>query len=399
MNTLVSLFFTCLVVPTLGFFDIKSLFEKYKYYDENSQFMTKSYVWLQPVARLVAVATEEIKKGDLVLNVPADKVMTTFDEFEWSKHFENQSPEFIGSGILVHFKTSLDPTDRKDFINQFNSDIDAPGTWYDTEAKEWLQKYSEYPHRLSINYTGYDEFSNLIVSIPGVRELAWEERSYTWARTALTTYGIPITKKDWKTMKGLTPVSGDEKIQGIALIPYLDLYNNYVKPDKFHLNQYPIEFAQGSVKLHAQRDYKSGQEVYIPYGKLGNHELLNQRGITIENNSHDFLEVKERPSSLCEMTERGCIFYLSTTEINKNYLAFHKDKVNPELAYRQGVKKEIKKLKHSLRSQRRRLSILEDRFLKLTFQLGITEKLAAYKALALADRQILSKELKFLNLI
>jgi len=347
----------------------------------------------------VAVATEEIKKGDIVLSVPASKVVTTFDDFEWSEHFKNKSPEFIGCAILIHYKTSLIASEPKDYINQFPSDIDAPGTWYDTEGKEWLMKYSEYPHKLRTNYTGFDEFSNIVVAIPGVRELAWEERSYNWALTVLSSYGLPITKKEWKILKGLTPSDGDEKIKGIALIPFLEIYNNYVKPDSFHPEKYPLEFTNGAVKLYSQRDYKTGEEVYIPYDKKGSHDLLCDRGFTIEMNSHDLFEVKERPSSLCTMTERGCIFYLPTTEVNQKYLEFNKDKANPELAYRQGIKREIKNLKHSIRSQRRRLRILEDRFLKLTFQLGITEKWAAYKALALADRQLLMKELKSLTLI
>ena len=73
--------FLFLVFGVLGFFDIKSLYEKYEFYYNHSQYLQNTIIGLKPIARLTVAATSFISKGEPILKVPANKIITTFDTF------------------------------------------------------------------------------------------------------------------------------------------------------------------------------------------------------------------------------------------------------------------------------------------------------------------------------
>ena len=392
-----------LAAIVFGFFDVKSLYEKYEYYYLHNSYMQNGIVGLKPIARLTPAATSAISKGQALLKVPASEIMTTFDDYPWAKYFSDQTPEMIASAMLISYKldnsTSLS---RSLYIHQFSADIEPPGHWLEEDLKKWFEKYTEYSHLVRDKFPLYDKFKDIAMTIEDNKSLAYEVRTYAWAQAVTRTFGIDISKKDWKIMRGL-PVDEDldSLVIGYAFVPLFELFNQYLVPDRFHpQGKYPVEFGSDGFVLYAQRDFSTGDEIYVPYRSKSNHQLFEDYGTSIPFNRHSFMEITVPIySDLCKNTDNGCTFRLYPVEVDKNYLEYFKKEKDPLRKYRQGVKDAIGKFKFALRHQRRRVKILEDRNLKQVFHLSISEKWTAYKVLALVDRAILKFQLASLKLV
>lgn len=385
----------------LGFFDIKSLYDKYEYYYNHSSTTPNTIVGLKPIARLTVAASRDISKGEPLLQVPDSQIFTTFDNFIWSNKFQNESADLIAAAMLVSYK--MDNSSNLDlslFVHQFNSDIEPPGYWLEDELKVWMRKFVEYPHRVRESFLGFDRFKDITSSIEGLRSLAYEVKTYAWAQAITKQHGIRISKKDWKVLRGLQVNEEDERIRGYAFVPLFELFNQYLVPDRFHPEgAYPVSFEKGWFTLRAHRDFKKAEETYVPYMRKDNHQLFEDYGTSIPFNRHETFEVTVNTvSPLCKNSDNGCKFSLSPLALNENYLKFWADQSNPLLSYRNGVVKAIENFKFSLRHMRRRVKILEDRNLKQIFHLSISEKWTAYKSLALVERELLKKYLSSLKL-
>lgn len=391
--------FLCVVSVVLAFFDVKSLYDKYEYYQAHSSYLQHTMVGLKPIARLTPVATSSIGKGETLLAVPPSEIITTFDSYPWLQYYSDQSPEMIASAILISYKLDNSSSiSRSTYIHQFPSDIEPPGHWLEDDLKVWLGKFIEYPHLVRTKFPFYDKFKDIAMSITDNKSLGYEIRTYAWAQAVLRTHGLDITKKDWKVLRGQKVEPNDEKVKGYAFVPLFELFNQYLVPDRFHpQGEYPISFSENGFSLYAQREFSLGEETYVPYRGKNNHELFEDYGITVPFNRHSFMEITIPVySDLCKNTDNGCVFRLGSLELCQNYLKYHKNDLEK---YRRGVKSAIGKFKFALRHQRRRVKILEDRNLKQTFHLSISEKWTAYKVLALVDRAILQAHMKTLKLV
>jgi len=385
---------------SLGFYDIWSLYEKYQFYLGKEGYLKGVGIGVQPIARFTAVAERIISPGDLVLYVPAEEILTTFDTSEWEEHFKNESSELRGAANLISHKLSLQESKWKDIANLYPSEINTVPSWTDDVANYWLQSFVEHRERLCSNHTNREYFQEIVRNIPDVKELAYERHPFDWSMSVLSKYGIEINKKQWKELRGYHVEKGDELVKGIALVPLFELFNQYLEPDVYHAEPYPMQFSKEGFSLFAQREYKPLQQVYIPYGQKNSHQLLCDSAEVIYHNSHDFLVVKEtQASELCEDTSSGlCTFSIyplakeATThydKLNPKYLAYLKTHKNPLLAYRKGIKKSMNSFDHSLRELRRRLGILDEVLLKLVYQLSVTERVNAYSVLKNIDLALL----------
>jgi hypothetical protein len=391
-----------LVFLVSGFFEIKSLYEKYEFYRKHSKFMQNTVVGLKPIARLTPASTSHIKKGDPLLKVPGEYIVTTFDSYPWEKYFKNETRELIATALLVSHK--LDNSSSvylNDFFNQYSCEIEPPGYWLEDDLKIWLKKFIEYPNSVRTEFPLYERFKDIAAQIEGIRSLGYEVKTFAWAQAITRTHGIDITKKEWKILRGLPVEEKDSESIGYAFVPLFELYNQYLVPDRFHPeSKYPVEYSKDLFTLYSQRDYKPKEEVYVPYRHKGNHELFEDYGVSIPFNTHSTMQINvSEPSSLCVSKGSQCTFYLLPTEISQAYLAHFKDSPNPLLSYRQGVKQGVNNFKFALRHQRRRVKILEDRNLRNIFRLSISEKWTAYKVLALIDRELLKYYIKLLKLV
>ena len=195
-------------------------------------------------------------------------------------------------------------------------------------------------------------------------------------------------------MHGKEYTKEDENIKGYAFIPMFELYNQHLLPDIYHSEEnYPLEFTKGSFILKADRNFELGQELYMPYKRKSNHQLLMDSGSTITNNIHDRLKITKKNSN------ENKTYLLSPVTINEDYLNSFSGSSNPLIKYRKGIQDKIINFKHALRHQRRRLKILEVKHIKLTFNISAAEKLCAYHALALIDRNILKSFVSSLHLL
>jgi hypothetical protein len=392
---------TFLILPAFAFFDVKSLYEKYEYYYNHSDTMPSTLVGLKPIARLTVAAFHDVSKGDVLLKVPEERIITTFDKYPWAHVFVNESAEIKAAALLISYK--MDNTSNIDhtlFVHQFNSDIEPPGYWLEDDMKVWMRKFVEYPHRVREKAPGFERYKELAMTIEGLRSLGYEIKTYSWAQALTFQHGLKITRKDFKTLRGLPLEEEDEKIRGYAFVPLFELFNQYLIPDRFHPEDpYPASFDRGYFTLRAQRDFKKGEETYVPYQKKNNHRLFEDYGISIPFNRHEFCEITvNNVSNLCKITDNGCKFQLNQQETNKNLLQYFDSHKNPLLSYRNTVKSAISDFKFSMRHMRRRVKILEDRLLKQIFHLSISEKWSAYKALALVERDLMKKLLTSLKL-
>lgn len=391
-----------LAAVALGFFDVKSLYEKYEYYYNRSSYLQNTIIALKPIARLTVAASSNIKKGSPLLEVPADDIITTFDDFPWKSQYQNESSTMIASAILISYKMDNSSSlSRSLYINNFNSDIEPPGYWLEDELKVWLTKFVEFPNRVRTKFPEFDKYKEIAMKIEGLRSLAYEVKSYAWAQAFTLQHGIRITKKDWKTLRGINVENGDENIIGFAFVPLFELFNQYQTPDNNHIDgKYPVEFIKGKVILSAQKDFGYGEETLVPYLHKNNHELVEDFGFSIPFNRHEYIEITVPVySELCKNTDNGCTFRVGTVELNENLVKFYADKKNPLISYRQNVRSVIRRFKYTLRHQRRRVKILEDRHLKQIFHLSISEKWTAYKSLALVDRALLKSFTSSLKLV
>lgn len=393
--------FFLVLCTAFGFFDIKSLYDKYEYYYNHSDTLPNTVIGLKPIARLTVAALRDISKGEVLLQVPESQIFTTFDDFPWRPKFQSESADLIAAAMLIYYKMDNSSNlDRSLFIHQFNSDIEPPGYWLEEEMKVWMRKFVEYPQRVRENFLGFDRYKEISSSIEGLRSLAYEVKTYAWAQALTKQHGLRINRKDWKVLRGLEVEPDDEKIRGFAFVPLFELFNQYLVPDRFHPEgAYPASFEKGWFSLKAQRDFKKAEETYVPYLRKDNHQLVEDFGTSIPFNRHESFEIVENTvSNLCKNTDNGCKFVLGSTAVNENYLKFWANETNPLLSYRNRVADAIEKFKFSLRHMRRRVKILEDRNLKQIFHLSVSEKWTAYKALALVERELLKKYLSSIKL-
>ena len=390
-----------LLCQAFAFFDVKSLYEKYEYYYNHSYTMPNTIVGLKPIARLTVAATQDIPKGEVLLKVSENKIITTFDDFPWSKIFMNESAEIKAAAMLIYYKMdNASNIDHTLFLHQFNSDIEPPGYWLEDDMKIWMKKFVEYPHRIRDKSPGFEKYKDLAMKIEGLRSLGYEIKTYAWAQALTFQHGLKINKKDYKVLRGLPVEDDDSRIRGYAFVPLFELFNQYLIPDRFHPEEpYPVSFEPGVFILRSQRDFKKGEEAYVPYQKKDNHKLFEDYGISIPFNRHEYFEISSNNvSSLCKITDNGCKFFLGQHEVNKNLVKYFEHEKNPLLSYRNTVVSAINDFKFSMRHMRRRVKILEDRLLKQIFHLSISEKWAAYKALALVERELMKKYMSSIKL-
>ena len=377
----ISLFYLC-----QGFFDVKSLYEKYEFYYNMSDFLHNTAVAVKPIARLTIGATSPISKNSIVLQVPASHIITSFDSFSTSPYVQGRSPELIAAALAISCKME-NSTYSANFFHQFPCDIDAPATWLIDDLIVFITKFLEYPETIEASLPYYEEFKSIGVTVEGLKSLAYDKTNYAWAQAFVNTYGIPITRKDWKILHAKNVEEGDDKERGYAFVPLFELFNQVLVPDTHYSDKYPMEFRAGEFVLRANRDFEIGQEVYMPMKKRDNHQLLMDSGINIPHNSNDRLKVTGKDNS---------IYYLSPTHINNELLSsFTSD---PLIKYRQSVREAIVKFKHALRHQKRRLRILDERHIRHIFNLCISEKITAYHSLTLIDRAFLKSLTKKLHL-
>lgn len=373
----------------LAFFDIKSLYEKYDFYYNQSDFLYSAAVALKPIARLTLAATTHIEKDQVILKVPSSHIITTFDHFSISEYFSDQPLEMVAVALILSSQLE-NSTYLSSYFHQFPSDIESPAAWQIAELLEYLEKFLESPENIDAEIPFYEEYKNIGITIPGLKSMAYEKRNYAWAQSLARTHGIPITKKDWKILNQKTIEKGDEEVKGYAFVPMFELVNQALLPDIHYSENYPIEFTSGFFTLKASRSFETGQEVYMPLWKKNNYQLMMDSGLVIPHNINDRLKV---------VLPDNHRLYLSPLKISTELLDLFSSSRNPEAAYRQLVHKTISEFKHALRHQRRRVKILDERHLKATFHLCISEKVTAYHVLSRIDRQLLQSFTSKLRLI
>jgi hypothetical protein len=391
-----------------GFFDLKSLYEKYEFYYELSNFLTDNIVVLRPVARLSAAAISSIAKGSVILKVPSSHIITTFDEFPLSNYFQNLNPDIIAPALLISLKMQ-NSSFVSQFIHQFPADYQGPSSWLDPDLMVYLSKFIEKPEKIDSSLPYFEDYKRITSKIKGLSQLWYDKKNFAWAEQLKRTHGIKITKGDWKVLKGEKLNKEDYDIKGYAFVPMFELYNQNLLPDIHYSEKYPLEFIPGYFVLRAGRDFKPGQEIYMPYEKKNNYQLFMDSGLNVAHSSLDklmithkkYLEPNQQGENAEESSELNFTreFYLSSRELSQEYLDLFSSDPKPLLKYRQGVRREILNFKFSLRHQRRRLKILDEMHIKLIFRLSISEKVASYHCLGIIDKELLRHLAKALKLI
>lgn len=59
-----------LTPSVFAFYEVKSLYERYQYYLNHSDYLVNMIPYIQPGARPAVIASKDIKKGELIMQVP-----------------------------------------------------------------------------------------------------------------------------------------------------------------------------------------------------------------------------------------------------------------------------------------------------------------------------------------
>jgi protein-histidine N-methyltransferase len=98
-----------------------------------------------------------------------------------------------------------------------------------------------------------------------------------WAHQAIQT-------RSWHLRKNSSDPDSD---LDIAMVPWADMLNHKPTAHQGHIAKNSFYF-----QIRAAENYSPGQQAYDSYGDKGNLRLLLGYGFVLENNTHDYAEIK-----------------------------------------------------------------------------------------------------------
>ena len=377
------------------------------------------------------VVSRPIHKGNPVLVMDAEYILTSFDAYEWAPLFEDAPPpiqlmarllyeKFLGNSdsLLYHYVGTL-PLEYHLLINLTNSDWQL----FD-KHRTFARRIVDVIDVLNTHHVFTETIQNS-TSKPEVLEL----ETWKWAYCTSTSRGFGMSRGLWKQLRGYPPVPADSFYDGLAIAPFLDLPNHSPLPFKYRERNVRIEkpLALGTnpngMYLLADRDFRTpGVEFTTSYGNLTNLGLLAQFGFILDKNLDDTFPVLTPIPGPCFAIqhEDTCEYVMQAYELNTDLLHHMMREVEIgaerilaeviEEYYQDLPKKYMTKgkvleamrryreeivrireeeFKQPLRIARRILKEAKEYREKLLIRYGISEKVLVYEHLKLLERALL----------
>ena len=279
------------------------------------------------------IATQDIKRGQVLGATPAEFLVTSFDDYPL-KNYLKKGPHALA--LIGRFVYEKFINNSKDYINLYirtlPSEVNLVFNW---TAEEYGYLRSSFPGAIKspADYEeGWELYYEGITRYPGMSNLCpacLEKDVYTWAYAQVFSRAFDIVKTVWKQLRGLPVVAGDETVNGAAFIPMLDLVNHSPIPVKYKKDtsdvglRFQVSSSLAAV-LIAQKDFPAGSEISWAYGESRNIELYISYGFYLKNNIDEYIPIYTVLTENCLETileqSNLCLFKLRVYEINQNLL-------------------------------------------------------------------------------
>lgn len=369
-----------------------------------------------------------LEKGHPMIGVELDLSITSFDVYEWAPYLTLCSEECRLAARLIYLRfADKSQSFFSRYVKGLAHIIHSTSAWTEAEL-DALEEYNLLHNTINHKTFVADSFERFKLLTSG--KLAAEYIDYNawrWAFAHVTRGSIGLPLKIWKLAKGYRATEDDEERQGLAFYPMIETIKHCpVKNSERSSIRMSVEQKPVLVYMHAERKFRSDEELCFEHGALTNLRLLFQEGRVIFPNPYDtFIHAVENDKpEYCEelFNIQECVFSISLTLSDEmllyvraytsrnaalkphvDYAEYYKglgdDSEEPKLnflksamLYRREFKRYvIQPLYTKPLREMRRLALKEKNpHLKAAIELGITGVQMLYKHLEASDRLLMS---------
>lgn len=244
------------------------------------------------------VALKDIKFNEPYIAIPAELTISSFDSFEWYPYVKHAGPEVILIARLIYEKyISKRGAWLTEYVHAMPTYIDAVLNWTEAEKKElYDHAYHKFNIEMPLPYEkGFSVVSAMLSKIPDIYNVCPQclyPEVYAWSYLNMFARAFKQTLASWKMVKGYQWAEGEDKVEGAAMYPLLDLVNHDPTPKRFRevKDFYTIRTQTGKMPafvMFADRNFPKHSEMVWEYGKKTNLELIYGYGFAMERNLHD----------------------------------------------------------------------------------------------------------------
>lgn len=289
-------------------------------------------------------ALSPIKYGDVLMIIPPNYVITSFDQYPWSRHLQSYTSIFSLICRLLYLKhMQASRSNQRILIDSFPSTF---STIFDLSEADRQYLAESFGGKMNLNLPidcedSYNEFSTkLHPDILACKE-CMKKSEFQWACKVALTRAYSISYNNYQKLTGQVGGKSSSEL-GSALMFGVDIFNHRPIIDRktvpgkthgLHYNSSPAHLL-----IRSDRAVAPGSEIFMSYGQKKNLELFLIHGIILQNNPDDYLSVAI-PSDRADCTaydqsQKICIFSIQGTSLSLeilNYLFYRLSGSNPNI--------------------------------------------------------------------
>jgi hypothetical protein len=322
----------------------------------NSFLHNSALQYYSPAKGFGLKALSDIQYGDIILTLPFQYTLTSFDYYPWSSVFEDAAFTFRLVPRLIYER----------FVNKDSGFVNENvklypkymKTVYSYSEREKAKLFKLFGENMKFDFPidcarGHEYYISKLSKIPNIDKcpLCRRPENFYWACQTVLTRAYALKKSTYLKLSIGKETNPQEDFMGGAIFPGIDMYNHMPMPKTKvkTLRTHGISFQENpaQVVVKADRDTKSGEEVFLSYGPKNNFELMLTHGFVLKDNSDDFFKIgigsKENDCKQFDPEQKFCTFLIKQSEINYEALNYVLQKYGGEPNRIKDVEKLLRK--------------------------------------------------------